>query len=77
MTQTEFHEAMLNLLRQEPFAPFDIELTDGRVVHVAIPEEIATNAGTAIWGAPDGNSELIFIDYRTTRRLGVKVTTPA
>ena len=71
MTAGEFHTRMLSLLRRTPFEPFEVELTGGERLLVEQPEMVATNGGTAVFGAPDG--EVVIFDWSTTRRLGSDV----
>ncbi len=49
MTASEFEETIFRLLRTEPFVPFEVELTDGRVIHVEIPDHIATSGPNAVF----------------------------
>src|SRR5437016_1901892 len=53
MTAEEFAGCLQSLLQQRPFAPFEIEQTDGRHFRVEFPQAIATNGRAAAFGAPD------------------------
>lgn len=74
MTAAEFHERILSLLRRDPFEPFDIELTDGRRLHVIDPEMVATSGGKGVYGGHTG--EIVIFDYSITRRLGAEAPSP-
>jgi hypothetical protein len=70
MTANEFHNQILELLRREPFAPFEIELLDGTVLHVTHPEMVCTSGGGGAFAGPDG--EIVLLSWRETKRLGPK-----
>jgi hypothetical protein len=59
-------EELLTALRQRPFQPFRISLTDGRSLDVRYPEMVLLGRRTAIVGLPaPGETEPIY-DQRIT-----------
>jgi hypothetical protein len=60
-------EDLLEVLRERPFRPFRMHLTDGRTIDIHHPELVLPGRGTAIIGIPaPGEQDPL---YQTTMRL--------
>lgn len=67
MTAEAFRDTIFQLLRAEPFVPFEVELTTGEVLQVEEPNWVATSGtGGSFW---TGDGPLISFDPRNTVRF--------
>ena len=65
-------EELLKALRERPFRPFRIALTDGRVIEVRHPELVLPGRRTAIIGIPaPGETEPLYDDRITVDLLRI------
>jgi hypothetical protein len=67
MSAAEFRERLGELLRQQPFQPFIIELCDGTRLPVVKPEMVSIGL-RALYG---DDRELLFFDHQGTRAFHV------
>lgn len=51
---------ILNLARQQPFAPFRLYLADGRTMEVRHPDMILVGVGSVTIGAPDPTNPRLY-----------------
>jgi hypothetical protein len=66
MTIQQIEERMIELIHQDPFTPFVLEMTDGQAVEVFRPE-VAINGGGAGFIGRDGG--LVDIDFNQVRTI--------
>jgi hypothetical protein len=49
------NDTLINLIRQRPFKPFEIQMSNGEVFHVTHPETAALGKSNVIISRPDSD----------------------
>jgi len=66
MTPEQVEEKVIQLIHREPFVPFVVEMTDGRLLEIPHPR-LAINGGGAGFIGPDGG--LVDFEFKTVRSI--------
>ncbi len=71
------HEDLRQFLRQKPFRPFRVTLTDGATYDIRHPELVALGRSSVFIGFPKpGDPEPVYDDYRVVSLLHVMQAQP-
>jgi hypothetical protein len=67
MTVKQIEEKVIDLIHRDPFAPFILEMSDGRPIEVFHPRLSIDYSGSGFIGPDGGLVELEFKDVRAIR----------
>jgi hypothetical protein len=71
MTPEQVEERIIELIHQEPFLPFIVEMSDGQSLEIPHPR-LAINGGGAVFFGPDGG--LVDFEFKTVRAIRLNST---
>ena len=74
MTPDQVEAKVIELIHQEPFVPFVVEMADGQVLEIPHPR-LAINGGGAGFIGPDGG--LVDFEFKSVRSIRVMRTEAA
>ncbi len=66
MTPEQIEVEVIDLIHREPFVPFMVEMTDGKMIEIPHPR-LAINGGGAVFFGPDGG--LVDFEFKHVRAL--------
>jgi hypothetical protein len=73
MTREQIEEKLIGLIHQEPFIPFQVEMTDGEVLVVPHPRLAINSSGAGFIGLDGGLVDIDFAKVRSIETFAPKV----